>query len=365
MFPEEVIPAGAVALRPLTGDDAAAVVRGCNDPGIARFVPGIPVPYTEDDFQEFLASVPGQWERGGLCLAIAGAADGGWLGTVSLKPPGPRGSVEIGYLVGPWARGRGVATAAVRALTEWAFDKGVYRVELVTDLDNAWSQRVAMAAGFQREGVQRGAAPARDGRHDDLVAFARLAVDSGERQTSYLPDLPGGFLSDGVVRLAPMTLADADDYQALACDPDVLKYSVPPEPPDREDTLRRCRYTTTWWLSGERAELTIRDEATGAFTGHIQLMNVNPALGQAMIGYSLSPAHRGRGIMTRAVTLLVDWALTATPLHRVIAGTAVDNHASQHVLRRTGFTREALLKSLLPGPDGTRHDDYQWARLRP
>nr|WP_221475473.1 GNAT family N-acetyltransferase [Sphaerisporangium rubeum] len=350
-------------MRPFTEADVPAIARGCADPGIARFVPRIPVPYTEQDARDFLATVPGHWERGGLCLAIAGSGDDAWLGTVSLKPPGPRGAVEIGYLVAPWARGRGVATAVVRALTEWAFRHGVHRVELVTDLENTASQRVAMAAGFEREGVQRGAFP-RAGRHDDVAAFARLATDPGERQISYLPDLPGGFLSDGVVRLTPLTLGDADDFQAMACDPDVLKYSVPPEPPDREDTLRRCRYTATWWLSGERAEMAVRDEATGAFAGHIQLMAVNPALGQAMIGYSLAPAHRGRGLMTRAVTLLVGWAFTATPLHRVVAGTAVDNHASHHVLERAGFTREALLKSLLPGPDGTRHDDYQWVRVR-
>ncbi|MFC6083807.1 GNAT family N-acetyltransferase [Sphaerisporangium aureirubrum] len=365
MFPQEVIPAGRVVLRPLTDADADAIARGCADPEIARFVPGMPVPYTGAEARAFLAGVPGQWERGGLCLAVAGKADGEWLGTVSLKPPGPRGAVEIGYLVAPWARGRGAAAAAVRALTEWAFERGVYRVELVTDLDNTGSQRVAMSAGFRREGVQRGAAPARDGRYDDLTAFARLASDSGERQESYLPGLPGGFLSDGVVRLAPLVLADVDDYQALACDPDVLKYSVPGEPPDREDSVRRCRYTPTWWLSGERAELSIRDEATGGFAGHVQLMNVNPALGQAMIGYSLVSAYRGRGIMTRAVDLLADWCFTATAIHRLIAGTAVDNLASQHVLTRAGFTREALLKSLLPAPDGTRHDDYQWVRLRP
>jgi RimJ/RimL family protein N-acetyltransferase len=364
VFPREVIPAGPVVLRPLTDGDAGAIARGCADPDVARFVPGIPVPYTAEDAWAFLAGVPGQWERGGLCLAMAGAVDDEWLGTVSLKPPGPRGDIEIGYLVAPWARRRGVATATVRALTEWAFEHGAHRVELVTDLENAASQQVAMAAGFQRESVRRGARPMRDGRHDDLVAFARLASDSGERQTSYLPGLPGGFLSDGVVRLAPLVPADAGDYQALASAPDVLKYSVPAEPPDREDSLRRCRYTAAWWLSGERAELSIREEASGAFAGHIQLMNVNTALGQAMIGYSLGAAYRGRGLMTRAVGLLSGWALTATALHRLVAGTAVDNVASHRVLERAGFTREALLKSLLPGKDGTRHDDYQWVRLR-
>jgi hypothetical protein len=34
------------------------------------------------------------------------------------------------------------------------------------------------------------------------------------------------------------------------------------------------------------------------------------------------------------------------------------------VLERAGFQREAVLRELLPGLDGTRHDDFQWVRLR-
>ncbi|GII82029.1 hypothetical protein Ssi03_00190 [Sphaerisporangium siamense] len=117
-------------------------------------------------------------------------------------------------------------------------------------------------------------------------------------------------------------------------------------------------------MAGERAELSVRDAASGAFAGHIQLMNIVPPLAQGMIGYGLHNRFRGRGFMTRAVRLLADWAYAATPLHRLVAGTAVHNTASQRVLERAGFTREALIKELLPAPGGGRHDDVQWVRLR-
>ncbi len=83
-----------------------------------------------------------------------------------------------------------------------------------------------------------------------------------------------------------------------------------------------------------------------------------------MIGYSLLPAFRGRGFMTRAVTLLTGWAFANTPLHRIVAGTDVANTASQAVLRRAGFVREGVHRELFPKPDGTRGDDVQWALLR-
>jgi RimJ/RimL family protein N-acetyltransferase len=135
-------------------------------------------------------------------------------------------------------------------------------------------------------------------------------------------------------------------------------------PPAFEDSLRRCRYAGTWWLGGERAEIVVRDAATGAFAGHIQLMHVLPALAQAQVGYSLRPEYRGRGLATRALRLVADWALTATPLARLAAGTSPENTASHRVLEKAGFTREGVIRGQRPGLDGARLDDLQWARLR-
>jgi RimJ/RimL family protein N-acetyltransferase len=365
MFPRDEIPAGPIVLREHVKTDAEAIARGCADPEIVKYIPTVPVPYALDDALDYVTElVPADWNHGGASFAIADAATDQWLGNIGLKPLDVRGAGEIGYLLAPWARGRGVASAAARALAEWAFAHGVHRVELVANVENVASQRVAMAAGFQREGVQRGVDPLRDGGYADVIGYSRLAGDPGDPQRSYLPDLPGGSLSDGVVRLAPLTPADVDPYQELMSQPEVFLRNVPPEIPDRADSVRRCGYTGMWWLNGERAELGVRDAGTGEFAGHIQLMNVTPPLGQAMVGYSLLERFRGRGFMTRALNLLSDWAFDNTSLYRLVAGTAPDNPLSQRVLERAGFKREALLKSLLPGPGGTRHDDIQWVRLR-
>ncbi|WP_406313946.1 GNAT family N-acetyltransferase [Streptosporangium sp. NBC_01639] len=365
MFPQDVIPAGPVVLRLLTDDDVESIVRGCGDPEIVRFIPTVPVPYTRDDALSYLKVAERLWESGGASFAVADAGTDEWLGNIGLKALDPRGNGEVGYLIAPWARGRGVATAATRALTEWAFSHGVQRMELLADVENLASQRVALASGFHREGVQRAAEARRDGTRSDLVAFARLSDDSGDRVRPYLPDFPGGSLSDGVVRLTPLTVEDADDYHALMSLPEVVATWVPPQAPDPADSEEFCRLAGTRRLAGERVEAAVRDAVTGAFAGHIQLGSVVPPLGQAMTGYSTLPEFRGRRFTTRAVTLLVEWAFEHTPLSRIVAGTSPGNLASQRVLENAGFTREALLHGLLPGPDGTRLDDLQWYRLRP
>lgn len=342
------------------------MARACADPEIARFIALIPVPYSREDALFWIRTIAASmWDSGGAEFVIADSGTGEVLGAAGLKPPDRLGNSEIGYWVAPWARGRGVATAAVRAVTEWAFANGVPRVALVTDVENVASQRVAYASGFEREGVSRAAAPRRDGSRADLACFARLAADSGDPIERVLPDFPGGALSDGVVRLTPLTPGDADDYHAMMSAPEMYGFSVPPVAPDFADSLRRCRYTGMWWLAGQRAEMAVRSAATGDFAGHLQLVDVSLLLGQAMIGYSLLPGHRGRGVMTRAVNLLVEWAFENTSIGRIIAGTAPGNTASHRVLERAGFTRELLVKGLLPGPDGTRVDDLQWVRVRP
>jgi [ribosomal protein S5]-alanine N-acetyltransferase len=56
------------------------------------------------------------------------------------------------------------------------------------------------------------------------------------------------------------------------------------------------------------------------------------------IGYILKESQRGKGLMTAAVQLLVDFGLKTLKLDKVIAYTDPSNSASIAVLQRTGFT---------------------------
>ncbi|MEU0569368.1 GNAT family N-acetyltransferase [Nonomuraea sp. NPDC005983] len=362
MFPREVISTGSLVLRAPVSGDAEAVVRACTDPVTARFLPLLPDPYELSDAHEYLRLAAAKWDGGGAEFTIT--ENGQYLGAVGLTAPDRWETAAIGYLVAPWARGKGVASAAARAVTEWAVDRGVHRVELMAEVENVASLQVARKAGFTEEGRRRDVKRLRDGRRTDHIAFARLAHDSGEAVEPYLPFFDGGELSDGVVSLTPIEVGDAADVHRMLAEPSVAAYRVGPAG-TLEDDERRCRYTGYWWVSGQRIELAVRDAATGAFAGHLQLAQVAPLAAQGMVGYSLLPDFRGRGFMTRAVRLLVDWAFAHTALHRIVAGTVVSNTASQAVLERAGFVRESVHRELFPNPDGSRADDIGWVRLRP
>jgi ribosomal-protein-alanine N-acetyltransferase len=82
------------------------------------------------------------------------------------------------------------------------------------------------------------------------------------------------------------------------------------------------------------------------------------------LGYWLAQDRNGRGLATAAVHEVVRVAFDELGLHRVQAGTLVDNTRSQRVLERTGFTRFGLAPAYLKIA-GEWQDHVLWQRLSP
>lgn len=97
--------------------------------------------------------------------------DGDIAGTVSAHPnwygptPGSK-SMNIGIGLLAEQRGKGVGSAAQRLLAELLHERGIHRVEASTDVLNIAEQRALGKAGFELEGIARGAQVRADGRHD-------------------------------------------------------------------------------------------------------------------------------------------------------------------------------------------------------
>jgi RimJ/RimL family protein N-acetyltransferase len=122
--------------------------------------------------------LPGMRAQGLLsAYVIEDTGDGKLLGGASLHHFDPlRDAVEVGYWLFVGARGRGVATRAVRELCEHALRNGIWRVEAHVRIGNIASEKVLGRLGFEREGVKR-----RYLRHGadrvDATLFALLADD--------------------------------------------------------------------------------------------------------------------------------------------------------------------------------------------
>jgi [ribosomal protein S5]-alanine N-acetyltransferase len=102
---------------------------------------------------------------------------------------------------------------------------------------------------------------------------------------------------------------------------------------------------------GQRTELeqAVAQAAVGArlryviadgdeFVGALSISNiVRGPFQSANLGYWVAEARNGQGVGTRAVGLAVEAAFQEHGLHRLEAGTLLDNAGSQKVLRRNGF----------------------------
>lgn len=116
--------------------------------------------------------VPGNHERAVILL------DGEIIGTMSWHaihygPTMGSRAWSIGIALAQEWRGQGWGTIAQRLLSDCLLDSA-HRVEASTDVDNLAKQRSLEKAGFEREGVLRGAQMRADGRHHDLVMYARV-----------------------------------------------------------------------------------------------------------------------------------------------------------------------------------------------
>jgi RimJ/RimL family protein N-acetyltransferase len=164
-------------LEPFAAEHLDAVSAMLDDPDIVRFT-RIPEPTPEDFPQTWLDRYEAGRSEGTREAFAAVDANGGLLG-LALAPVIDRDGreVELGYLVAPDARGRGIATRMLAMLTRWAFDEaGAVRAALIIDVANPASERVAERCGYIREGVMRSVHLKNEVRIDAGV-WSRLASD--------------------------------------------------------------------------------------------------------------------------------------------------------------------------------------------
>ena len=174
--PDPPLEDGVVALRAWRTSDASGIARLFEDKEALEWTRA-PSPYRQGDAFQWLAGVPGQMRRGdALPLAVTDATDGALLGSIDLRMRG-EGRAEFGYVIGVWARRRGVGTRALRMYSRWALSTlGLARLELLVQPGNEASLALGRRVGFTEEGLLRSHSVVR-GQRKDMVMMALLPSD--------------------------------------------------------------------------------------------------------------------------------------------------------------------------------------------
>lgn len=163
-------------LRPLVESDASSLARHANDRGVWQNLRDrFPHPYSQADAEEYIRHVASQQVQTSFGIVIGDEAIGN-IGLM-LGDDIARRSAEIGYWIGRAYWGRGIATEAVKAATQYAFDElGLLRVFAVPFATTTRSVRVLEKAGYNCEGTMRQSA-IKDGVVLDQLLYAAYHRD--------------------------------------------------------------------------------------------------------------------------------------------------------------------------------------------
>jgi RimJ/RimL family protein N-acetyltransferase len=313
------------------------------DADVLRFT-RVPEPVPEDFSRTWLARYEaGQEDE--TCAGFAALDDDGRFLGLALAPSidNETGEVELGYVVAPAARGRGVASELLRRLTRWAFDEaGAQRVVLLIDVENAASSRVAARAGYVREGVLR-SSYVKPGPRRDIELWSRLPSDGRENRAAFTV---GEAIETERLILRPFRPSDLEDVHAIRSRPDVVRYlygDVRSRQEVEEFLAERVRLTSLredddgLALAAER-----RDD--GRVIGEVTLWLRSAEHRQGEIGFVFHPDAQGRGYAREAATAMLQLAFGQLGLHRVFGRMDARNEASAALMRRLGMRQEAHLR---------------------
>jgi RimJ/RimL family protein N-acetyltransferase len=146
---------GQVLLRLPHETDIDAITRACQDGELQRWIP-VPVPYEREHAAQWVGDTLRSWAADEeLRWVVSDASGEELLGAVGLHAR-DASMREIGFWTAPWARGRGVMTAAAHLACDWGFTElKLGRIEWWANVGNFASRRVIEKLGFTVEGTCR------------------------------------------------------------------------------------------------------------------------------------------------------------------------------------------------------------------
>ncbi len=166
-------------------------------------------------------------------------------------------------------------------------------------------------------------------------------------------------------RLILRRLRDADlgVFCGYRSDPEVTRYQDWTEFPEEagarffaEQAMLHPAIPGTWF------QMAIELAETTELIGDCGLKTMEDEPRHVEIGYTLNPAHQGKGYATEAITRLIDYVFSDLRKHRVTAMANVQNTASVRLMERVGMRREGVLMQSF-WCKGAWADEYLYAVL--
>lgn len=138
-----------------------------------------------------------------------------------------------------------------------------------------------------------------------------------------------------------ITHADAEEVLALRGNPEAMKYIPRPLVLSIEDAISHIDMINEKIDSNVGINWGITLKGSNKIIGIIGHYRIQPENHRAEIGYMILPEHNGKGYVTEALKAILDYGFNNMNLHSIEAVIDPENLASEKVLQKNGFVKEA------------------------
>ncbi|MDD6884479.1 MAG: GNAT family protein [Eubacteriales bacterium] len=147
------------------------------------------------------------------------------------------------------------------------------------------------------------------------------------------------------LRLRKLLMTDSQDIYEYSKDPLVAKHVLWDPHRSVAESRSYIRYMQRKYRTDEAYSWGIELKAEKRIIGTIGFMWIQPENNAAEVGYSLSRMYWNQGIMTEALSKLLEYGFRTLNLNRIEAQHETDNPASGAVMRHCGMRQEGVLRS--------------------
>lgn len=300
-----------LVLRPVEASDDAAITVAANDLGVAKWLMRLPHPYNLSDAREFISQIVNKDTNFRVILR-----DGQFLGCMSADP-------QFGYWFGRHAWGRGYATEAGRAYVGEHFASGGGDLHAGYFSGNDASANVLKKIGFIESGSRQINSPllGRVHNHDTILTRDHWLACLG---------MP---IETERLFLRPLQRSDAPELQKIAGNDATARNMCSVKSPwplkDAEAWIEKSRFRGQ---IGFRLGIELKG---GRLIGSVGLGGeADPS-----VSYFVAEQFWGRGIVSEALSALLQYSFARFDLPMITSDVFVDNPASARVLEKHGFEK--------------------------
>ena len=157
---------------------------------------------------------------------------------------------------------------------------------------------------------------------------------------------------------------DAPEVFILRSDVEVMKYIPRPLSTTVQDALSHIELISNGLAAGQSINWAITQKGNDKLIGMICLLNIKPEDYRTEVGYILNRDFHAQGIMDEALKAVIAYAFDTVKFHSIEALIDPDNTASENLLKKNNFVKEAHFKEKT-FYNGRFLDDVIYSLIRP